>query len=52
MELERSIELFKRLKFDMKAQKLADDLKKLGEEQEKLAEETKEGKEDDARSQQ
>lgn len=47
MELERSIELFKRLKFDMKAQKLADDLKKLGEKQDELSEETKDAKEED-----
>ncbi|MGB0522178.1 MAG: DUF4175 family protein [Flammeovirgaceae bacterium] len=43
MELDRSIELFKRLKFDMKAQKLANELKELGKEQEELSEETKEG---------
>lgn len=47
MELERSIELFKRLKFDMKAQKLANDLKELGDKQKELSEETKDSKKED-----
>ena len=39
-ELERSLELFKKLKYDLKAQKLGKDLEKLGKEQEELSEET------------
>jgi hypothetical protein len=41
-ELERSLELFKRLKKDLKMEKLSKDLEKLGEKQEDLSEETKE----------
>ncbi len=41
-ELERSLELFKRLKKDLKMEKISKDLEKLGEKQEDLSEETKE----------
>lgn len=39
-ELERAIELFKRLKFESKTKEVAEELKELSEKQEKLAEET------------
>lgn len=42
MELERSIELFKRLKFDMKAEQVAKDLEKLSKKEEELSKESKE----------
>ncbi|GAB4327167.1 MAG: hypothetical protein OHK0038_00840 [Flammeovirgaceae bacterium] len=46
-ELNRAIELFKRLKFETKSQEIAKDLKELAEEQEKLSEQTKEAKKEE-----
>jgi len=43
-ELERALELFKKLKFDSKAEEIAQDLEKLAEEQKELAEQTEESK--------
>lgn len=42
-ELDRALELFKRMKFDMKLDEVVEDLKELSEGQEKLAEENKSG---------
>jgi hypothetical protein len=43
-ELDRALELFKKLKFDMKADQLKEDLKDLAKQQEDLAKETEETK--------
>ena len=48
-ELERSLELFKRLKQDLKMEKIGKDLEKLGEKQEELSEETEELAEKEAK---
>jgi len=44
-ELERALELFKRLKLESKLEKTSNELKELGEKQEELSKETKEGDE-------
>ncbi len=44
-ELDRTLELFKQMEVEQKAEDIADKLEKLGEEQEKLSEDTKENKE-------
>jgi hypothetical protein len=43
-ELERALELFKKLKFDTKAEEIAKDLEELAEKQDELADETEESK--------
>ncbi len=43
-ELDRTLELFKQLKFEQKMEQTINELEKLGEEQEQLSEETKEAK--------
>jgi len=43
-ELDRALEMFKKLKFDMKTEQLKNDLKELAETQQKLAQETEETK--------
>ncbi|MEN7547705.1 DUF4175 family protein [Rapidithrix thailandica] len=46
-ELDRALELFKKLKFDTKANEIIEDLEKLSQEQEELSEETKDSKKSD-----
>ncbi|MDW8287661.1 MAG: DUF4175 family protein, partial [Flammeovirgaceae bacterium] len=46
-DLNRTLELFKRLKFEAKSKELAQELKKLGEEQEKLSQQTQLLKQED-----
>ena len=46
-ELERALELFKKLKFDTKAEEIAKELEEIAENQEELAEETKDAKNKD-----
>ncbi|WP_020528458.1 DUF4175 family protein [Flexithrix dorotheae] len=46
-ELERALELFKKLKFDSKAEEIIKELEELAKEQEKLAEETEDSKKSD-----
>ncbi|NPD84848.1 hypothetical protein HNS38_08770 [Lentimicrobium sp. L6] len=47
-QLDRNLELFKQLEFEMRMEESIEELKKLSEEQKKLAEETKDSKKDDA----
>lgn len=45
-ELDRALEMFKRMEVEQKAEAIADQLEKLAEEQEKLSEDTKDGREE------
>lgn len=47
-QLDRNLELFKQLEFEMRMEENLEELKKLAEEQKKLAEETKDSKKDDS----